>query len=250
MKDIPKQKPGFPIRAPWLNTLRTNQNVLKNTIGVDPVSVQQVGDSIQIRTDLSVVNLWAGKIFSESAFSDSRYWVQRQQIANDGGTDSDVVTFSDEAYPRSDAVVATNLAELGFIPSDLVKALRDDEIVTVWEVRDSGSPPQSRYLFNGVLKVGSFINPHDASYTGEHDEEARGSDVAWDRSDQAATSDGYKGSFVTGSAYYHDSNQVWYEHRVDITWDKFGANAVVSSEYRATVDTPVECPTDVDGGTY
>ena len=39
------------------------------------------------------------------------------------------MTFSDEAYPRSDAVVATNLAELGFIPSDLVKALRDDEIV-------------------------------------------------------------------------------------------------------------------------
>ncbi len=96
----------------------------------------------------------------------------------------------------------------------------------------------------GDAIMATFVNPADGVRS------AFDMLAAMANFNQAATSDGYKGSFVTGSAYYHDSDQVWYEHRVNITWDNRGMNAAVVSEYRVTIDTPVDCPTDLDEGTY
>ena len=101
--------------------------------------------------------------------------------------------------------------------------------------------------------TGSFTYPKDSSYSGEHeegsDDTARGSDTQWDRDDQG-TNDGYKTSFVTGSAYKDDSDEKWYEYRIDVTWDSIGGVALVSNEYRVLVDEPTDCVITIDEGEW
>jgi hypothetical protein len=108
--------------------------------------------------------------------------------------------------------------------------------------------------------AGTFASPRDATYAGEHEEEARddlaytGADddeVLWDRralsipseeeGGEATTFDGFKSTMSLGAAYYEAGDQILYQYVADFTWDSRGCLVKVSKERRVVIESPLEC---------
>ncbi len=112
-----------------------------------------------------------------------------------------------------------------------------DVVVHVFKDPTSQNP---FYVFSAAERRGTYGTPKDVSYANEHQEASRSTATTWDRTSQGGN-DGYKRSVVVGEAYYDTSDETWYEYRCDDTYDSKGALAVVTAEYRVTVEAPVSC---------
>ena len=99
-----------------LTTGRMNQLVRsarRDIIGETPINVHSVGGSWQITHDKHEWDWFPAKIQSRSSdFSDQRYWIRPQTVANEAESGSDLLTWSNTGTVPSDLeVVVQNLAE-------------------------------------------------------------------------------------------------------------------------------------------
>jgi len=90
---------------------------------------------------------WVGKIDASSQpsdYSDCRYFVVRQKIASSDGSQSDLLAWAEETFPRSDTVTVVNLPE----ESDNTHVLPNGMRVVVFELEDRSTPTLPRYIMS------------------------------------------------------------------------------------------------------
>ncbi len=133
-------QPGQKITDGRLNQLV--RAARRDIVGETPIMVHSVGGSWQITHDKHEWDWWPGIVQARSSdFSDQRYWVRPQFVANAAGDASDLLTWSDNGTVPSDLEVAVeNLAE-----SD-THLLRPSDAVVVFRFQDRSDPPMYRHF--------------------------------------------------------------------------------------------------------
>ncbi len=179
---------------------------------------------------------------AEANYTDQRYWVKEQMIANGAG-DPDTTDLIWVDNNRDDAiwVTATNMAE---VLSETHFILDDNSYrVLVWRTWDFS--PVARYCFYslGDYELG-VTDAHDVEPVPVNqalDPTETADTVTWPRDDQPADKDGVDLPVITRLVYREDSAEVLYQfHRV-LTFDASGRLFNIGTEVKTIVSTPGLC---------
>ena len=151
MVDINKNIKDFRPGQKQLSAAHMNQltkAARRTFVGTSGINVHQTGSTVQLSLDDKFVNnnWWLGKLWSNGnepvVFTDEHYYAFPAEIDSEL-TASDLV-FSDVYFPSDIPVIVTNLTEI----AGGTHLLSDAQVVVVFESKDAGTPPVTRYVMS------------------------------------------------------------------------------------------------------
>lgn len=117
-------------------------------------------------------------------------------------------------------------------------------IVQMYEIRESDGDTAYRFA---LLPIGTFASPLALAVGADVDAPAGDS---WTRVGQTVGGDDGFTFPIHRVSYAHAGDQVLHGQYRIVTVDHWGMVSVGSVETEYTIDTPVDCPSDVDGGAF
>ena len=248
MADLPKNKPskdikaGDIISAKWLNKVKNSEVVsvaapLTMTVNANGKVISHGEHGPAVR--------W-GSVVSDYVWSDATYvevFPMKYTEASTGISSSIITSDTDskiKVYVTNP--IASDVTEV----SDITKGitLKTSDIISyMWFGQRCGT------MMGAVNGLGTAVTPTEILPTSFEGTSDANSDT-WDITSDYGSYDGVKFKLTTRTLYDEDEGEILYGFYRTFTVTNKGNIINISSETRYIIDEPVDCDTDVDGGSW
>ena len=152
------------------------------------------------------------------------------------------------AWEVADPAYSSTTESINAIEANARVLIPSGTIVRMFKIRESDGDDAYRFA---LLPIGTFASPKvlDDGVSGGGDDDAPAGD-SWTRVGQTVGGDDGFTFPIHRVSYDHAGDQVLHGQYRTVTVDHFGNVSVGSVETEYTIDTPVDCPSDLDEGTY